>query len=726
MDNTHTSSHSPGAYRRKLAIRYKLIKILPFLLISLVISLYFSYQHYQTKQRTFAQQQEKLINATTAASKQLDVLVGEVIATTDALAIQMTNLGAQKRSNITVLDTMLANTLAANHNFHGSSITFKPYAFDETKPLFSRYISRQNQEVIFSQVEDEYDYTDTNHKMTDWYTRTIEGKQMWNGPYWDDAGHTTMMTYSSPFYDKRSEQIIGLVTIDVSINQLSHIILSMDLGVGGYPTLTTNDSRFIHHPGNLSEKRQGPKSFQEIYEHTGNPEFATVVAAIKNKQRGIITKTKNKAGHDAWLVYTPILSNGWSLQSLFLIADIPVNMNEFRQELYRLIACWLVFFSLLVHFLLIPMSNTKLRISLVSGIVSILLFTGVAGLWNYEINYPDDPDRNNSLTSTYEVNTYVERFLAHQNKLLQSARFISTGLEVETMGLESNGALSLSGYVWLKYDHHENEADLFDEQSLQFSQAQSNTFTLMHHQKAEANSEGIRQNYQLFRFEAVVDSNNDQSNYPLELEHIALTLLPLTEVENIHLIPDLTAYHSKVPTLKPGLNRDLNISGWDILATYFSFNPDKKSSSLGMTIHADQKHFPQLSFNVVIKRNFIDSFISNLTPLIVVAIVLFSITLLTQQMSIAEMFGIAVSMFFVVVFSHLSIRSTIAVGEIFYLEYFYLVIYVAILTVPINHFRITLNISSRFFDYHDGVYFKALYWPIMLLTFFVITFLQFY
>ena len=730
MDNIHTAnpanSKSPAAYRHKLAIRYKLFKILPFLLISFLISAYSTYVHQQTKQQTFKVQQDKVITATTAASKQLDVLVSEVIDTADNLALQMTNLDKTQRTSLTRLDTMLTNTLTANHNFHGSSITFKPFEFSQDKPLFGRYIYRQNQSVVFSQIEDDYDYTDPNHKMTDWYTHALEGKRVWNGPYWDDAGHTTMMTYSSPFYDKQTQQMIGLVTIDVSINQISHIILSMDLGVSGYPTLTTNDSSFIHHPGKITEKHKGPKSFQAIFEHTKKPEFAKIVSAIKNKQQGIITETRNKDGKKAWLVYTPIMSNGWSLQSLFILADIPVDMNQFRKEQFMLSACWLIFFSLLTYTLLIRIKSERLRISIGSGIVSVLLFAGIAALWNIEIRYPDDPDRNNSLTSTYEVNTHVERFMAHQNKLRQSSRFINTGIEIETMSLESNGALSLSGFVWLKYSQHSDEDDLFDEHSIQFSQAQSNTFTLMHHQKSVANAKGEIQHYQLMRFEAVVDSNNDQSNYPLELEHIALTLIPLTDNENIYLIPDLNAYHNKIPTFKPGLNRDLSISGWDIIATYFSFNPNQKSSTLGMQLHPDQKEFPTLNYNIVIKRNFIDSFISNLTPLIVVAIVLFSITLLTQQMTIAEMFGIAVSMFFVVVFSHLSIRSTIAVGEIFYLEYFYLVIYLAILTVPINHFRITLNIPSRFFDYHDGLYFKAMYWPLMLVTFFVITFWQFY
>ena len=711
------------------------MKVLPFLVVSLLVSLFFSYQHYQTRQQTYSLQQKKIVDATTIASKQLDVMLSEVITTADSLAAIITAMGHDKRTNLTVLDTYLANTLAANHNFHGSSITFKPFAFHQNTRLFARYLSIQDQKHVFSQIENDYDYTATGRTMSDWFTKpmaaaeqgnTDEIKQ-WNGPYWDDAGHTTMMTYSTPFYaDNSKQQLIGLVTIDLSIAQIRQIILSMDLGISGYPTLTGNDSHFIHHPGKITEHTNGPQSFKQIAEHSKKPEYNHLVEEIKNKKAGILTDIINKEGDAAWIAYAPLPSTGWSLQSLFIIADIPVDMNQFRKQLYLLTACWVITLMLLLNVLLVNFRSVRLRVSIESAIVSIILFAGIAALWNYEIIYPDDPDRNNSLTSLYEVNAEVERYMAHQSKLNHKARFIPTGLEIETMGLNGDGALSLSGYLWLSYEHHQEEPLLFDEQSIQFSQAQSNSFTLIQHKQIPPDLNGIAHTYQLFRFEAVVDSNNDQSDYPLEFEHISLTLNPVTTMGNIYFIPDLVAYHNKTPTAKPGLNSELAISGWDITSTYFSFTPDTKSSTLGLTSTSEDNHFPDLSFNIVIKRNFIDAFISNLTPLIVVAIVLFSITLLTYQMTIAEMFGIAVSMFFVVVFSHLSIRSTIAVGEIFYLEYFFLVIYLAILTVPINHFRVTLKIPSRLLDYHNGLYFKALYWPVMLLIFFIITFVQFY
>jgi hypothetical protein len=93
---------------------------------------------------------------------------------------------------------------------------------------------------------------------------------------------------------------------------------------------------------------------------------------------------------------------------------------------------------------------------------------------------------------------------------------------------------------------------------------------------------------------------------------------------------------------------------------------------------------------------------------------------------VGRVMSICVAVFFVVVFSHLDIRKNISIGEIFYLEYFFFVIYLAIIVVPMDAFRITLRIPSRFFEFQNGLLGKVIYWPIILGAFFVITALKFY
>jgi hypothetical protein len=109
-----------------------------------------------------------------------------------------------------------------------------------------------------------------------------------------------------------------------------------------------------------------------------------------------------------------------------------------------------------------------------------------------------------------------------------------------------------------------------------------------------------------------------------------------------------------------------------------------------------------------------------------VTIILFSVSLLPPTIDISRVLGICVSVFFVVVFAHLAIRRNISIGEIFYLEYFFFVIYFTILLVPVNTFRVSLGISSRFFEYQDGLIPKAIYWPSIMGIFFIITAWKFY
>jgi hypothetical protein len=135
---------------------------------------------------------------------------------------------------------------------------------------------------------------------------------------------------------------------------------------------------------------------------------------------------------------------------------------------------------------------------------------------------------------------------------------------------------------------------------------------------------------------------------------------------------------------------------------------------------------PTLYYMIGIQRVFIHAFIANLTPLIVVSIILFSLALQSKTVPIGNMLSVCVAVFFVVVFSHLDIRKNIAAGEIFYLEYVYFVIYFTIILVPMDAFRFALGIRSRFFEYRNGLLANALYWLFVLGVFFVVTVMKFF
>lgn len=65
-------------------------------------------------------------------------------------------------------------------------------------------------------------------------------------------------------------------------------------------------------------------------------------------------------------------------------------------------------------------------------------------------------------------------------------------------------------------------------------------------------------------------------------------------------------------------------------------------------------------------------------------------------------------------------------GSIIYLEYFYLVMYLAVLTVSLNSIAFASNMNVPFIDAKDNIYVKVLYWPVIMGILLFITLLNFY
>ena len=84
------------------------------------------------------------------------------------------------------------------------------------------------------------------------------------------------------------------------------------------------------------------------------------------------------------------------------------------------------------------------------------------------------------------------------------------------------------------------------------------------------------------------------------------------------------------------------------------------------------------------------------------------------------------ALFFVLIVSHVHLRESVAAHGIIYLEYFYFVMYVAILTVSANSILFASDKQFRFIHYKDNIIIKLLYWPAVMLPLLGITLFIFY
>jgi len=239
-----------------------------------------------------------------------------------------------------------------------------------------------------------------------------------------------------------------------------------------------------------------------------------------------------------------------------------------------------------------------------------------------------------------------------------------------------------------------------------------------------------------WQFQGRVRQHMRHERFPFEREDLTLSLVAKDLSHRVILVPDLASYTLNNPAVLPGLARGLPLPGWEIEKSFFDLSKRVAGMSLGMDTRTGlSEELPVLRFNVLVKKHFLDSFVSNQFPLIVVSIMLFAllITTTSEEKLMDKMkttAGTALSMcsalIFIVVFSHIGLRRLVVSDNIFYLEYFYFVMYVAILTVALVSIVHAMQGTREMLHHRDVHLVRRLYWPVIFGTLFVITLGVFY
>lgn len=741
-------------------------------------------------------------------------------------------------------------TLYSTH-IYGSAIALAlPNESDEVT-LWSTYYARSGH---FQKPSDLGTGYTKNKKENDWFNRPMSStysrlKSLWVEPYPDEAGRTYMITYSSPILRSSDKKIIGVVTADLSINQLESIIqhlitdisvnelglifeklttgvsskqlglimenLTEDVpsaqlktivqkmtpdmspreskkivkelqqsisvaeleffiqrlmsglnGVDGFGALTYGDGTYVYHPQEQYVKNG--ESLKSVARKKNDADREEAARLAKMGQSGTISHISTTTKEESWYIVEPIKSSGWSLQNTFFKGSFynKADLDKRRlNEVYlytcaMLLLCWILALFINMIGWSVPL------VWLLSTVASILLVAGIANTWGLALNVTKPKNNSDHVIDSvqaveYRVKQYLKKPYAEERINIA----VPTGIYVETIELKDANVVNMSGRIWqvhhnqCKQDcsaepckdvadelndivkradkfspklvkgescqsqcikvcdyNHKKRADI----GVQFGDAKNEKFTSLP-MTVNENGDTIAS----WWFQADVAAKFDYSRYPLEIEYLKLDVQSRSDSGGVVLVPDVESYKFG-SNRKPGLSENIFVPGWEVFRSYFTLELSENSEpTYGMAKSFDNNQFYDLYFNVGLKRIFLDAFISNLTPLIVVAIILFAVALLPNSIDISRILGICVSVFFVIVFSHLSIRRNISANEIFYLEYFFIWIYIALLLVPVDAFRETLGLRMPLFEYRNGLVYKVLYWPSLLGLFYFSTVAKF-
>ncbi|UCE17087.1 MAG: hypothetical protein JSV84_09265 [Gemmatimonadota bacterium] len=234
---------------RKLAALKKLV--LPFFIVlclsCLILTIILIYAHLRYKNEIIQSTKSSLISLTVEARKGIERILQETMDAAESIADDVTS---GKLKDDEILDR-LKTTAEQNKNFYGINIAYKPYAYSPDRKLYSPYFGKKGGVLTFSQLDKIYDYTKPEYE---WYTLAMEKGPRWCEPYFGEAGLTLISTYSALFYETdtaaQRKDPIGVVTIDISLDQIGKIIRSLDLGPSGFGALLSQKGRYLYHPNN--------------------------------------------------------------------------------------------------------------------------------------------------------------------------------------------------------------------------------------------------------------------------------------------------------------------------------------------------------------------------------------------------------------------------------------------------------------------------------------------
>lgn len=665
----------------------------------------------------------RLTSLTFQAARSIDGLAREAIDDVNSIAGQLS--GGQLTHEKALV--RLRELLERNPHFLSTALSYNPYAFDPDRRLWSALYVKENALIRYVQLDTVYDYTGPKY---DWFGAAIANGPYWSQPFFGKASQSLLVTYSAPFYGvsrvtgKYSAR--GVVTVAISMEEIRRTIESLDLGPTGFGALVTQKGVYLYHPD--TELVIAGKTLVDTARELADKDRLILAEKARKRESGILDHRSATTGLSAWLIYAPIPSTGWSLQNTFIKDDLPWDVKLMRCQLVRITIALVIFASSTAALVFRAYIGSRMRLWAASAVIAILLAAGIGALWKISLAY-DSLSGNEAIRISDKVSLlHVMNSFAHASseRHTEAPEYIPTGIFIESASLNASGDLSLSGYLWQKY-------------RLGSQDAISRGFTISgaSSQEARENCRIREKEFEVVRwyFRCTVPQHIDHSKYPLEQEKLSLQILHKDLDHSVFLVPDLAAYKFINPTALPGLRKGLVLPGWKISRVFFELRKNAYNTNFGLERPLTKENFPSFCFSIEIKRIFTDAFISNLTPLIIVTILLFTLLMITSrderlvgfmQSGSGRILNICAAMFFVIAFNHVDIRRKIEAEQVFYLEYFYFLIYFAILLISINSVLFSVDAKINLVRYKENLVPKLLFWPILLGVLFAISVFTFY
>lgn len=296
--------------------------------VSFFAAAWMIYSHIHYRRDIIFETKNELQNLTIKATQDIEAILRQTTYDADIIADGLTTGKLSKSKMLKRLQAMVEK----NPHYYGGTITFRPFGYDPNRRLYSAYYRKAgvggNLELV--QVESFYDYTKSEYE---WYVLPMQEGSRWSEPYWGPAGKTFMTTYSSVFYENDQKTgdtpPLGIVTIDISMDQIKKIIEDIDLGPSGFGALISSKGVYLYHP--IREYVFSQKNIIQVAQEKKDQDRLVLAQIAAKGLGGIINHISTTTKQAAWLVFAPVTLAGWSLQNTFSKKDIKIDLDTLRR-----------------------------------------------------------------------------------------------------------------------------------------------------------------------------------------------------------------------------------------------------------------------------------------------------------------------------------------------------------------------------------------------------------
>ncbi len=222
------------------------------------------------------------------------------------------------------LKTYMKQALLANPQLYGISVAFEPGTYKTGQKYYAPYYHYQGDDIAYVQRGTE----EYNYFRRDWYTAAREaGKGIWTEPYYDDgAAEILMVSYSVPVFDNK--RFCGVVTVDLSLEDIRDEIDTLALPYGGYAFILSRLGRYIAYPDPvLVMGHELESANSELYE------------AMTGKNIGFIKAPDPHYRKTAWIFYRPIDRTEFSVAVIYPVANVLKPVRRFQMLLLAIALC---------------------------------------------------------------------------------------------------------------------------------------------------------------------------------------------------------------------------------------------------------------------------------------------------------------------------------------------------------------------------------------------------